>query len=114
MDCRPVRAAIRLCTILLPPAEPNPGGGRPADAVAATMRARPARGTEEAVRQLVRVAELAEPQQQVVEFQAEPADNRVLECAAEGRAEAIVSGDRDLLALASWRGMRIESAAQFL
>jgi predicted nucleic acid-binding protein len=30
------------------------------------------------------------------------------------RAEAIVSGDRRLLALGSWRGIRIESPAEFL
>jgi uncharacterized protein len=70
--------------------------------------------SEEAVRQLVRVAEIAEPQQPVVDIQADPADNRVLEAAAEGRVVAIVSGDRHLLALTSWRGIRIESPAGFL
>jgi putative PIN family toxin of toxin-antitoxin system len=70
--------------------------------------------SEEAVRQLVRVAEIADPQQPVAEIEADPADNRVLEAAAEGRAEAIVSGDRHLLALTSWRGIRIESPAGFL
>jgi putative PIN family toxin of toxin-antitoxin system len=70
--------------------------------------------SEEAVRQLVRVADIAEPQQPVVEIQADPADNRVREAAAEGRVEAIVSGDRHLLALVFWRGIRIASPAVFL
>jgi putative PIN family toxin of toxin-antitoxin system len=70
--------------------------------------------SEEAVRQLVRVAEIADPQQAVGEIVADPADNRVLEAAAEGGVEAIVSGDRHLLALSSWRGIRIESPAGFL
>jgi putative PIN family toxin of toxin-antitoxin system len=41
-------------------------------------------------------------------------DNRVLECAVAGNAEAIVSGDRALLRLDPFRGIRILSPARFL
>ncbi len=70
--------------------------------------------TEEAVAEVIRVAELVEPRQPVAEIEADPADDRVLEAAEEGNADAIVSGDRHLLALESWRGIRIESPASFL
>ena len=43
-----------------------------------------------------------------------PADNRVLEAAAETEVDVIVSGDRHLLALESWRGIAIQTPAAFL
>jgi putative PIN family toxin of toxin-antitoxin system len=42
------------------------------------------------------------------------ADNRILECAVEGHADRIVSGDRHLLSLREFRGIRIVRAADFL
>jgi len=44
----------------------------------------------------------------------DPEDNRVLECAAEGDVEFIVSGDNHLLALKEFRGIAIVSPAEFL
>ena len=41
-------------------------------------------------------------------------DNRILECAVSGRADAIVTGDRALLALANFRGVRLLTLAQYL
>ena len=41
-------------------------------------------------------------------------DNRILECAVAGRADAIVSGDRALLALGEYRGVRIISLREYL
>jgi predicted nucleic acid-binding protein len=38
----------------------------------------------------------------------------VLECALEGRAQYIVSGDKDLLELKEFRGIRIVRATEFL
>lgn len=70
--------------------------------------------TEAAVAAVIRVAELVEPREPVAEIEADSADDRVLEAAAEGNADAIVSGDRHLLALGSWRGVKLESPASFL
>lgn len=42
------------------------------------------------------------------------ADNRVLECAVEGRAEWIISGDKHLLSLKEFRGVQIVRVAEFL
>jgi hypothetical protein len=44
----------------------------------------------------------------------DPEDNMVLECAIEAEAEYIVSGDKDLLELKEYRGIRIIRAGDFL
>jgi putative PIN family toxin of toxin-antitoxin system len=41
------------------------------------------------------------------------ADNRVLECAVDGRADLIISGDRHLLKLGPFAGIRILSPRAF-
>lgn len=45
---------------------------------------------------------------------ADPTDNIFLECACEGNADYIVSGDRHLLDLAEYRTVRIMRARDFL
>ena len=42
------------------------------------------------------------------------ADNRILECAVEGRADWIVSGDHHLLSLKEFRGIPIARVSDFL
>jgi uncharacterized protein len=69
---------------------------------------------EDAVSQVVRIASVVEPVEAVSKVHEDPDDNRVLEAAAEARADAIVSGDRHLLRLASWRGIQIETPAGFV
>jgi putative PIN family toxin of toxin-antitoxin system len=44
----------------------------------------------------------------------DPPDDRYLECAIEGEAEYIVSGDQHLLALGEYRGIRILTPRAFL
>ncbi len=44
----------------------------------------------------------------------DPADDRYLECAAEGDAEYLVSGDAHLLRLEVFEGIRIVTASEFL
>ena len=41
-------------------------------------------------------------------------DNRILECALAGKAEAIVTGDRALLALREYRGVRVVGLREYL
>lgn len=69
---------------------------------------------EEAVAQLTRLADVVQPTESVSEITADPSDDRVLEAAAEGRAEVIVSGDRHLLRIGVWRTVRIRTATDFL
>jgi uncharacterized protein len=44
----------------------------------------------------------------------DPDDDRILEAAVEGRAEVIVSGDKHLLSMKSFRGIEICTAHDFL
>jgi putative PIN family toxin of toxin-antitoxin system len=69
---------------------------------------------EQAIGQLARIATLTEPADVIDEISADPADNRVLEAAAAGAVEVIVSGDRHLLALGRWRDIPIRAPADFL
>jgi putative PIN family toxin of toxin-antitoxin system len=45
---------------------------------------------------------------------ADPDDDAILECATVGQAEFIVSGDRHLLTLGNYEGVKIVKAADFL
>jgi len=71
------------------------------------------REIEEAVRTIGRTAELVKPNEKFNVLE-DDADNRILECAAAGKAELIVSGDRHLLSLREFRGIPILRAAEFL
>lgn len=69
---------------------------------------------DEVVTQVARLGHVVRPTETVSEISADASDDRVLEAAAEGGAEVIVSGDRHLLRLGTWRAVRIEPAARFL
>jgi uncharacterized protein len=70
--------------------------------------------TEDAVAQVIRIANVVEPDEAVREIHDDPDDNRVLDAAAEAGADAIVSGDRHLLRLGSWRGIQIAPPAEVI
>lgn len=71
-------------------------------------------GAEEAVAQLIRLAEVVDPGEVISDIEADPADNRVLEAAAAGNVADIVSGDRHLLGLGTWRRIPIQTPAAFV
>ncbi|GAB6876173.1 putative toxin-antitoxin system toxin component, PIN family [Thermaerobacter litoralis] len=62
---------------------------------------------------LYRPEHLVVPQERVHVIREDPADNRVLEAAVAGRAAAVVSGDRHLLALEQYQGVEIVTARDF-
>ena len=68
---------------------------------------------QEALVLIGRSAELVKPERSLTVIRDE-ADNRILECALEGRADTIVSGDSHLLSLKEFQGIQILSAAAFL
>lgn len=72
-----------------------------------------AAGVERALRQIVRTSEIAVPDERLSVI-ADESDNRVLECAVEGRADAIVSGDKDLLNLGAYGHVRMMRVSEFL
>lgn len=60
------------------------------------------------------VADVVQPSTALNVIVEDPDDNRVLECAVEGGAEVIVTGDRHLLGLAEFQGISIVTVRQFL
>jgi putative PIN family toxin of toxin-antitoxin system len=74
------------------------------------------RDAEELARIAVLLSELAltvRPRQKLRVVKDDP-DNRVLECALAGRADAIVTGDSALLELGEFRGVRVISLREYL
>ncbi len=75
-----------------------------------------ARDAEELAHAAVFLSELAltvKPRRRLHVVQDEP-DNRILECAIAGRVDAVVTGDRALLKLREYRGVRILSLREYL
>jgi putative PIN family toxin of toxin-antitoxin system len=62
---------------------------------------------------LSELAHVAKPRRKLAVVRDDP-DNRIIECAVAGRADAIVTGDRELLALREYQGIRIVSLSEFL
>lgn len=51
---------------------------------------------------------------QIVRECRDPKDDKFLEVTVNGRADVIITGDADLLALHPWRGVEILSPAEYL
>jgi len=62
---------------------------------------------------VMELAELVYPETRVHVFNDDP-DNLVLECAIAGKAKAIVTGDKAMLAIETSHGVRIMSLAAYL
>ncbi len=74
------------------------------------------RNAEELAHVAVFLSDLAlyvKPRRKLQVVKDEP-DNRILECALAGRAEAIVTGDRALLSVGEYSGVRIISLRDYL
>ena len=65
-------------------------------------------------RQLRVITRLVQPTESIQAIEADPTDDRILECAVAAEAEVIVSGDAHLLSLGSFRGIPIQRVADFL
>jgi len=57
---------------------------------------------------------VVEPQKHLDIVKEDPDDNKFLECAIEGEADFIVSGDRHLLSLQEYEGIKILKITQFI
>ena len=69
--------------------------------------------SDQAERFIRSFAAVVEPTIHLCVLEDEP-DNRILECAVEAGASAIVTGDKDLLALTSYAGIGIMTVAELL
>ena len=65
-------------------------------------------------RQLRVITRVVQPTESIQAIEADPTDDRILECAVAAEAEVIVSGDTHLLSLGSFRGILIQRVAEFL
>lgn len=59
------------------------------------------------------MGEIVNPSRPLTVFQDEP-DNRILECAVEGKADVIVTGDKAMLAFGEYGGIRLITLAEYL
>jgi uncharacterized protein len=75
---------------------------------------RTAHDLSEAARQLRGVCRIVSPKESIKAVDADPSDDRVLECAVAADAEVILSGDKHLLALDTFRGIPIRRVGDFL
>ena len=63
---------------------------------------------------VARIAEIISPKVSLQVIAEDPTDDRILECALAGRADLIVSGDRHLRKLKSFRNIGIVQPSDFL
>ena len=74
--------------------------------------------TEDQIRQIMQrfrtFTTVVIPSESIDAIRDDPNDNIILECAIAGKADAIISGDRHLLALESYNGIPILRPAAFL
>lgn len=66
------------------------------------------------IEELADLCAMVSPCEKVHVIDADPDDNRILECAIQAQANTIVSGDAHLLALGSYKGIRILRPTEFL
>jgi putative PIN family toxin of toxin-antitoxin system len=59
------------------------------------------------------IASLVKTRKRIKVFKDEP-DNRILECAISGNADVIVTGDKEMLKLGEYEGIRIISLKEYL
>ena len=85
--------------------------------LSARLMSRHRRSVEEIVLDIHRLRRLAlmiEPKTRLYVITDDPDDNKFLECAVEGEADYIVSGDRHLLSLGRYQQVRILTPAAFV
>ena len=62
---------------------------------------------------LSELAELVKPAKRINLLKDEP-DNRILECAMHGKADLLVTGDKEILQLREYKGVKIISLKEYL
>ncbi|MSP38421.1 MAG: putative toxin-antitoxin system toxin component, PIN family [Deltaproteobacteria bacterium] len=58
--------------------------------------------------------QIVRPRQRFSVIRRDPSDNKFIECAVAGKSRVIVSGDKDLLSLATFRDITIMTPVRFL
>lgn len=68
----------------------------------------------EVSKQLLAISEVVMPNIKIDVVREDPADNRILECAVSGNVDYIVSGDKHLLNLKGYKGIKIVKTGMIL
>ncbi|OAT79413.1 putative toxin-antitoxin system toxin component, PIN family [Desulfotomaculum copahuensis] len=66
------------------------------------------------VGRLLPVVTFISPMQKINAVTADPDDNKIIDCAVAGEANYLISGDKHLLELNEYKGIRILKASDFL
>lgn len=66
------------------------------------------------IEKLISIASIVEPREKIKAVKDDPDDDKVIECAVEGKADYIVSRDKHLLRLKEFRGIKIASPEEFV
>jgi putative PIN family toxin of toxin-antitoxin system len=69
---------------------------------------------DDAIRGLSAFTEHVEPKQRIDVIKDDPADNRIIEAAVASGSEYLVSGDRHLLKVGQYHGVKIVTPADFI
>ena len=69
---------------------------------------------EDIINAFVLFLHVVEPKEEIKFIKEDPKDNIILECALAAKAGYIVSGDKHLLKLKEYKGIKIMSAREFL
>jgi putative PIN family toxin of toxin-antitoxin system len=62
---------------------------------------------------LTEIAELVKPSKRIKIFKDEP-DNRIVECAISGEADFLVTGDKEMIQLREYKGVKIIRLKEYL
>ncbi|MFH1752357.1 MAG: putative toxin-antitoxin system toxin component, PIN family [archaeon] len=68
----------------------------------------------EKINWFMQILKLVEPQTIIQEIKEDPDDNKILEAAVEAKANYIISGDKHLLRLEEFKGIKIVKVKEFL
>lgn len=63
---------------------------------------------------IISISQVVDPRIKIKFIKEDPDDDKILECAVEGKADFVVSGDRHLLEIKEYKGIKIISARNFL
>jgi len=69
---------------------------------------------EEIINNVIKIAKIVDSKGKIDAVKEDPDDNKIIECALEGKADYIVSGDKHLLKLGKFQGIEVITTTKFL
>ena len=69
---------------------------------------------EEIINNVIKIAKIVDPKGKIDAIKEDPDDNKIIECALEGKADYIISGDKHLLKLGKFQGIEVITTTKFL